>query len=245
MNHSFHIPVLGLGFSIDTPLKVARYGISSVVSIVDDELIERMRQYHSEKNNKPYQQIKKTDEDHRARRTTLYLNLLNDLVNEQFSELQKQAFTPESDITRYFELLPDNTMCKQVYKEMLSANDAVTKTMLQENLRLYLRKGAVEVNIMSKVDKMNKSKDGSLLGEKFSDALASLRGFALSDLNSSLILSAGMNPRLYNYLSEFDCFHPNSTEKKKIVLKVSDFRSALIQAKFLAKKGLWVHEFRI
>ncbi|MCK5508860.1 MAG: hypothetical protein KAI50_10125, partial [Desulfobacterales bacterium] len=31
----------------------------------------------------------------------------------------------------------------------------------------------------------------------------------------------------------------------KIILKVSDFRSALIQGKFLAKKGLEVHEFRI
>ena len=33
MSHTFHIPVLGLGYSVDTPLKVARYGISSVVSI--------------------------------------------------------------------------------------------------------------------------------------------------------------------------------------------------------------------
>lgn len=30
-----------------------------------------------------------------------------------------------------------------------------------------------------------------------------------------------------------------------MILKVSDFRSALIQAKFLAKKGIWVSEFRI
>ena len=32
---------------------------------------------------------------------------------------------------------------------------------------------------------------------------------------------------------------------KKIVLKVSDFRSSVIQGKFLAKKGLWVSEYRI
>ena len=25
--HSFHIPVLGLGYSIDTPVKVSRFGI--------------------------------------------------------------------------------------------------------------------------------------------------------------------------------------------------------------------------
>jgi hypothetical protein len=33
--------------------------------------------------------------------------------------------------------------------------------------------------------------------------------------------------------------------EKKIVVKVSDYRSALIQGKYLAKKGLWVSEFRI
>ena len=41
--HTFHIPVLGLGYSIDTPVKVARFGISSVVSIIEDELVEKMR----------------------------------------------------------------------------------------------------------------------------------------------------------------------------------------------------------
>ncbi len=37
----------------------------------------------------------------------------------------------------------------------------------------------------------------------------------------------------------------NGNLRKRITLKVSDFRSAYIQAKFLAKKGLWVSEFRI
>ena len=39
--HTFHIPVMGLGYTIDTPLKVAHMGISSVVSIIEDELVER------------------------------------------------------------------------------------------------------------------------------------------------------------------------------------------------------------
>ena len=56
-----------------------------------------------------------------------------------------------------------------------------------------------------------------------------------------------MNPRLYGYISNFDDFYPNENGyiKKKIVLKVSDYRSAIIQGKFLAKKGLWVSEYRI
>ena len=56
-----------------------------------------------------------------------------------------------------------------------------------------------------------------------------------------------MNPRLYSYIENFEDFFPtkNGIIKKKIILKVSDYRSALIQGKFLAKKGLWVSEYRI
>ena len=74
-----------------------------------------------------------------------------------------------------------------------------------------------------------------------------IRGFAYSDLNASVVLSAGMSPRLYSYLENFDDFYPdkNGHIKKKIVLKVSDYKSAFIQGKFLAKKGLWVSEYRI
>jgi hypothetical protein len=56
-----------------------------------------------------------------------------------------------------------------------------------------------------------------------------------------------MNPRLYSYISSFKDFFPdaNGYIKKRIILKVSDYRSSLIQGKFLAKKGLWVSEYRI
>lgn len=246
MSHSFHIPVLGLAYSIDTPLKVARFGISSVVSIVDDELIERMRKYHSEKNNLHYYPINKTDLDYRAKRITAYLNLLNRLVENQITELKAQDFENSSDLHRYFELLPDHSKKKIIYLKMLAESRPNEKRLLQEDLKASINAGAIEVNIMAKVDKMNFAKNGASLGDTFTDALAALRGFAESDLNSSIILSAGMNPRLYSYLTEFKDFLPSDVpSKKKVVLKVSDFRSAFIQAKFLAKKGIWVHEFRV
>ena len=102
------------------------------------------------------------------------------------------------------------------------------------------------MNIMTKVDKDNFAKSQQLPIE-FNDAHASLRGFANSNLHSSVVLSAGMNPRLYSYFENFKDFFPdrNNRLKKKIVLKVSDYRSAIIQGKFLAKKGLWVSEYRI
>src|SRR5690606_8459601 len=254
MPHTFHIPVLGLGFSVDTPVKVAKYGISSVASIVDDMLVERMREFYAKKRNEVFEPIPAKEHDSRAKRITAYLNLINKIVREEFETLRKQPFEAGSDITRYFELLPDESLLKIKYQRMLqievnlsSVEGQTEKFRLQEELRNEMKPGAIDVNIMSKVDKLNFTAKGEALGEEFSDALAALRGFAHSDLNSSMILSAGMNPRLYSHLEAYADFYPDEEGniRKKIILKVSDFRSAFIQAKFLAKKGIWVSEFRI
>lgn len=243
MNHTFHIPVLGLGYSIDTPLKVAKYGISSVVSIVDDELTERMRKFHSEKNNKRYVLIDKKEIDSRALRITAYLNLLNTLVNEDFTSLVEQ----ETGIDKYFELLPDQSKLKLKYAELQQLTDLDEKKLALHNLKSLIKPGNIDVNIMSKVDKANYNTKNEYLGEDYTDALAAMRGFANSDLKASVIISAGLNPRLYGYMEKCVDFFPDSSGllNKTIILKVSDFRSAMIQAKMLAKKGLWVSEFRV
>lgn len=246
MSHTFHIPVLGLGFSIDTPLKVARYGISSVVSIVDDELIERMRKFHSPEGSL-FVPIEKGEPAFRSARITSYLNLLDDLVTEQHEKLKQQGFTSGSEIARYFDLLPPHADGRVLYELMLAERNPFKKSFLQNRLRLQVKRGSIDVNIMSKVDKINYQKSEINGGEQLSDALAALQGYANSKLCSSLILSAGMNPRLYTFIEEFPDFFPSAKRdaKKKIILKVSDYRSAFIQAKFLAKKGIWIHEFRI
>ena len=247
MPHTFHIPVLGLGFSIDTPLKVARYGISSTVSIVDDELAERMRKYHSEQNNIEYTPIHKWAFNSRARRITAYLNLLNLLVDRQFTALRAQPFDQGNDIVRYFNLLPDHDVLKQGYELLDEYEDGVRKNILKSLLRSQMIKGAIDVNIMAKVDKPNYDKDGYFTGDLNSDALAALRGFAESNLESSVVISAGMNPGLFNYIGAFKDFYPDEKGymRKKVILKVSNYRSANIQARLLAKKGIWVSEFRI
>jgi hypothetical protein len=247
MSHTFHIPVLGLGFSIDTPLKVARYGISSVMSIVDDELIERMREFHLKKNNEPFTPITKSTHDCRQKRITAYLNMVNRMVEEQFEQLKNDHFEAGSDICRYFELLPESSQLRQGYDLMMEYPDNARKLIFQDILRSKIKKGSIDVNIMSKVDKMNFNAGGEYMGDENTDAMVALRAFAESTLQASVVLSAGMNPRLYSYMETFIDFFPdyNGTLKKKIILKVSDFRSAFIQAKFLAKKGLWVSEFRV
>jgi hypothetical protein len=236
---------MGTGFTIDTPLRIAKYGISSVISLTDDTLIEQMRKVHCEKAGQVYEEIRGQTEDARALRITAYLNLLNDLVKPQIEALQASPFEPGSQITRYFELLPASPL-KQAYLEMLSTPEPLEKQRLQAELRSQAVPGGIDVNIMTKLDRDN-YRHGEKLPPEFADAMAALRGYANSTLRSALILSAGMNPRLYSYIASFDDFFPDKTGqfKKKIVLKVSDYRSAMIQGKFLAKRGIWVSEYRI
>lgn len=247
MNHTFHIPVLGLGYSIDTPLKVAKYGISSVVSIVDDELTERMRKFHAEKNNEYYEPIDKKAADSRALRITAYLNLLHKLVSEQFKNLINEPAESGTALDTYIELLPDQSVLKSKYKEVLNISDLKQREFALKTLKSQLKPGSIDVNIMSKVDKANYTLKEEYLGDDYTDALAAMRGFANSDLNAAVIISAGLNPRLYSYMEKCGDFYPDQsgTINKSIILKVSDFRSAMIQAKMLAKKGLWVAEFRV
>ncbi len=244
--HTFHIPVLGLAFSIDTPLKVAQYGISSVISIVDDELIERMRAYYSQENFLPYFPIAKHSEDFRAKRITAYLNMVQDLVNKQLYYIRNSDWEKDGHALKYFALLPEGRL-KDDYQQWCSLPAGKDRDALALAMQMQMKAGDIDVNLMAKVDKLNYSKKGELLAEHFSDASAALRGFAHSKLQSAVVLSAGMNPRLYAYLAEFSAFMPNADGKfeKRITLKVSDFRSALIQAKFLAKKGIWISEYRI
>ncbi|WP_459210953.1 hypothetical protein [Aquimarina rhabdastrellae] len=242
--HTFHIPVMGIGFTIDTPFKVAALGIDSVISLVDDVLIEKIRKVYCEKLEVPYQEITDNIEDFRAKRITSYLNLMHDTVQQKFETLKTSWTETNEELKNYFNLLPDTSSLKKEFRR-LTANTFDTAEItnwLKENLAI----GNIDVNIMTKVDKENYQKKEKL-PSIYNDAHAALRGFAQSDLSSSLILSAGMNPRLYSYIEAFDDFYPDETGfiKKKIVLKVSDYRSALIQGKFLAKKGIWVSEYRI
>ncbi len=243
--HTFHIPVMGTGFTIDTPLRIAKFGITSVISLVDDVLVEQMRKLHCQRAEEPYEEIKGREEDARARRITAYLNLVDHLVKQQVQALQASPFEPDSDITRYYEMLPESPL-KDAYREMLAMESSAEKSKMQDQLRSLAIPGEIDVNIMTKLDR-DIYRKGEKLAPEFADAMSALRGYANSSLTSSIIFSAGMNQRLYTYAAKFADFSPdlNGVIKKKIILKVSDLRSAMIQGKFLAKRGLWISEFRI
>ncbi len=238
---------MGLAYSVDTPLKVARYGISSVISVVDDVLIERMRKHHAQLNGEPFAPISVREHDYRAKRITVYLNLVGLLVDRQIARLKSSLFEKGSEIARYFELLPDSSPVKELYTRMLQTADAGKRSSMEDELRSHVIAGDIDVNVMTKVDKLNAGRDKKPLPAEFSDAVAAMRGFVDSELNSSVVLSAGLNMRLFGYMEKSAGFlpGPDGRLKKKVILKVSDFRSASIQAKMLAKKGIWCSEFRV
>src|SRR5690606_3870444 len=160
--------------------------------------------------------------------------------------LKSEPFLPGSDICKYFEMLPGKHPLARAYQEMQTMPEGAERAGYERRLRDQVVPGSIDVNIMTKVDKENRDASGRII-EDGSDAVAALRGYAESDLcDSTLILSAGMNPRLFNYMSrrsEFDA-DASGAFQKRICLKVSDYRSAFVQGSMLAKKGLWVSEFR-
>lgn len=245
--HIIHIPVMGTGFSIDSAIRVGHFGISTVISIIDDLLVEKIRKYYSNEYSLPYFIIPRWAEDGRAKRISAYLEMVKVIVERNFKAVQELPFFEKNDKEKYFRMLPENSPLRLEWKRLLEMEPGKLRDEKSSQLTDKMSPGSIDVNIMAKVDRPNTDKKGKPLGEIYSDARSALRGYAKTPLESSIIFSAGINQGLYSYMAEFQDFYRDASGKikKKIILKVSDFRSALIQGKFLAKKGLEVHEFRI
>jgi hypothetical protein len=194
--------------------------------------MERVRRHYCEVYGLPCTPITAHDPDPRAHRTTAWLDLVDEVVARQVAELNAQPLEPGTDKWRYVSLLPDSSELKQ-------------RSLRGE--KVFLPSGRIDVNIMTKVDGATYARDGAPREAEYSLAKASLRGFARSKLAGRVVLSAGVNPSLFGYLEQFDEFHRDASGHvaKPVILKVSDVRSALIQGKFLAKKGVEIDEFAI
>ena len=155
--HSFHIPVMGIGFTIDTPLKVSQFGINSVISLVDDILLEKLRKMYCGKYNIPYNEINEKTEDFRAKRITSYLNLINKLAEKKFEELKNSVHVKGDKIKEFFNLLPDSSTIKKEFKSLTSRYFNLTE--IEKWIKDNLSMGSIDVNIMTKLDKENYNKD--------------------------------------------------------------------------------------
>lgn len=235
---------MGLGFTIDTPIKVAHLGISSAISVMEDNLIEKMRRHYASLYALPYTEIPATAYDARANRIKAYLELVQTISDLKYSS-GMAAINGTTDFEQnYIELAPTGGELQHLYHAFKQNPANVLNKMALTNA---MPKGRIEVNIMTRIDKPAFDCKGAPLAPEFSDAKSALRGVGLADATVSVVFSAGFNPALYTYCESFADFFPdaNSRLKKEIILKVSDYRSARIQGMFLAKKGIWVSEFRI
>ena len=159
---TFHIPVMGIGFTIDTPLKVAQYGISSAISLVDDKLMEKLRAFYSKELNMPFQAISERMEDFRAKRITAYLNMIDEIVTSKFENLKSSFQDKSGEIEKYMDMLPDFAEIKQRFNDYSNSNNIKD---LQAWIKNNLSIGSIDVNIMTKLDKENFKKGEKLPSE--------------------------------------------------------------------------------
>lgn len=246
-DHTFYIPVMGTGHTADSPIRVAHLGITTVISLVDDLLLEQLRAHYSAAYGLPYTPIPRGAEDGRARRITAYLDAVCEIVERRLEELRALPFAPGNAKAHYFSLLPDESPLRADYARLCEMAPGAPREALARDVNARMRPGSIDVNIMVKVDRANYDAQGAPLGDEYRDALAALRGYALSRVSSSLVLSAGINQALFRYMTRFPCFYRDASgePQKRIVLKVSDTRSARIQGMYLARFGLEVSEYRI
>ncbi|MDR2581339.1 MAG: hypothetical protein LBC85_10150 [Fibromonadaceae bacterium] len=250
-SHTFHIPVMGTSYTADTPARVAPFGISSVVSLVDDLLLERFRKIYAKKFQLEYEPIPQKEPDGRAKRITAYLNTLAEVVKIRFEAIKKQPFFSKNDKAKYFEMLPTGHPLRILYLKLMGMKDAPQneREEIESTLTHGMVEGSIDVNIMVKLDRKPPNPNGKEpLSDECTDAKTALKGYAKASLrNTAIVFSAGINQSLYNYMAQFKEFYRNAAGEisKKIIVKASDFRSALIQGKYLARKGLEVSEYRI
>lgn len=252
MVHNIHIPVMGICYTADTPIRVAQYGIASVISLVDDGLLEEYRMAYGARLGRDVGPA----EALRAARIRAYLDFVASEVEEKFRRLcglrvggGKDAFAVGTAgglnaKDRYFLMLPADSPLRAEY-DAVCGMSGLRRVAAEADLTKKMEAGEIQVNIMVNLNHENA-------------AIEAVRGFAKSKVCGSLVLSAGINLSVFEEIAKHKVFYRLSAEgrdancplssncpRKKIILKVSDYRSALTQGRYLAKKGLEVYEYRI
>ena len=131
--HTFCIPVMGTAFTADSALKVAHYGINTVIALADDVLLERLRKYYSGLYNLSYQEIKNDTKDYRADRITSYLNMVNKVALAKFEEFTSATKDQFKEVKKYFTMLPDGSEVKKEF------NRFIEKSFSFEDLSFWLK----------------------------------------------------------------------------------------------------------
>ncbi|WP_173475168.1 hypothetical protein [Fibrobacter succinogenes] len=229
MVHEIHIPVMGICYTADTPIRVAHLGITSVISLVDDGLLEEYRMAYAERLGLDLGSPQTT----RIGRIRSYLDFVADEVDRKFTRLCAERFDGGSDKDLYFLMLPLDSRLRVEY-DGIFAKTGLARIAAEAALTEKMEPGEIQANIMVSLNHDEAAFDA-------------VRGFAASKVKGSLVLSAGVNLAVFEEIAKYKDFYRtrDKAPTKKIILKVSDYRSALVQGRYLAKKGLEVYEYRI
>ncbi|MBP5440994.1 MAG: hypothetical protein J6Y14_08845 [Fibrobacter sp.] len=229
MVHKIHIPVMGICYTADTPIRVAHLGITSAISLVDDGLLEEYRMAYAERLGLDLGSPQTT----RIGRIRSYLDFVADEVERKFTRLCACRFDGGSDKDLYFLMLPLDSRLRVEY-DGIFAKTGLARIAAEAALTEKMEPGEIQANIMVGLNHEEAAFDA-------------VRGFAASKVAGALVLSAGVNLSVFEEIAKCKDFYRTGKRppKKKIILKVSDYRSALIQGRYLAKKGLEVYEYRI
>lgn len=141
---------MGIAFTIDTPIRVAHWGINSVVSLGDDTLMERARAHYAQQFNRPFSALSTELPDARALRITAYLNLMADLVKQKFEEHKRMLAASEGYFQKFLQMLPTTS---NVIVELSHWRSKLKADEFLQKLHEQLQAGAIDVNIMTKLDK--------------------------------------------------------------------------------------------
>ena len=220
---------MGICYTADTPIRVAHFGITSVISLVDDGLLEEYRMAYAERLGLDLG----SPQTARIGRIRSYLDFVADEVERKFNRLCAGRFDGGSDKDLYFLMLPLESRLRVEYDGVF-AKTGLARLAAEAALTEKMEPGEIQANIMVGLNHEEAAFDA-------------VRGFAASKVKGSLVLSAGVNLAVFEEIAKCKDFYRTATHApaKKIILKVSDYRSALIQGRYLAKKGVEVYEYRI
>lgn len=121
--HTFHIPVMGLSYTIDSPIRVAHFGISSVISIIDDDILEKMNNFYSKKFNFSYESISTKVEDYRAKRVTAYLDMVNEVVHQKFESFKHELSKNKELLDNYTQMLPNKSDLRKGLQNLMEQKE--------------------------------------------------------------------------------------------------------------------------
>ena len=153
------------------PRCAGKYGISSVLSLVDDTLIEQMRQVPLRAGRRTVRGDRLDDEDARARRITAYLNLL-DRWSGGRSPLAGLAVRAGKRNHALLRACCPTVRCRRVSRHARDRRRGRARCGNSGCAR-SATPGNIDVNIMSKGER-DAYGDGEKLPKQFSDALAAL-----------------------------------------------------------------------